>query len=307
MRALLFGPLMMIAPLASAAVLNVEFKFAPFQREPEKDRKVTTVAGKAQVFINNVPFAEQEVRRGELPVLFEDREVQPAVWISMHSAGAVVRKGKNKMRIEFTPLDSAKTYRAQLRWASVMDEVTEETGPGTGSATNQANEGVDDRKEVKGKVVFEREFTADFALDRPWHHYPAISSVSEEDKQQIAALLKTRAEWFKPDFAAVYQAIEASETLKVEMVRKAQCLEAAHKAGVRLSAPPVAALNFTTVGGPEVVVTRKRGPLFGLDEKTIAAVKDKDKQVCAGMVLTAVYPGRLAVVRTPEGTWETVD
>ena len=72
-------------------------------------------------------------------------------------------------------------------------------------STNQANEGVDDRKAVKGKVVFEREFPADFALDLPWHHYPAVTSLTEEDKQKIAALLKTRAGWFKPDFAALYK------------------------------------------------------------------------------------------------------
>ena len=222
--------LLLAVPLTRAAVINVEFKFTPFVGDPAKDEEVTTVPGKALVFINNVMFAEQEVREDKLPVLFDEHEVAQAVWVPMSSVGPVVRKGKNKIRIEFTPNDTTKTYRAQLRWASVMDEATEEVAPGSVKSTNQANEGVDDRKAVQGKVVFEREFVADFALDLPWHHYPAVTSLTEEDKQKIAALLKTRAEWFQPDFAALYKAIEENESLKVDDVRKARCLEAVYKA-----------------------------------------------------------------------------
>ncbi len=298
---------LVVTAVAPAAVINVEFKFTPFIGDPATDKEVTTMAGKAQVYINNVPFAEQDVREEESPVLFEGHEVGPAVSMPMSSSGAVVRKGKNKIRIEFTPNDAAKSYRAQLRWASVLDSAAEEIADGSGQATNQADEGVDDRKAVKGKVVFEREFTADFALDLPWHHYPAITSLSEADKEKIAALLKTRAGWFQPDFAAVYKAIEENESLKVDDVRKAQCLEASYKAGVRITAPPAGELEFTTTGGPEVVVTQRGGSLFGLDEKTFAAVKDEETQMCAGMVLATVYPGRLGFVRKPNGTWETVD
>lgn len=307
MKKLAFMLLVVAARIAPAAVINVEFKFTPFLGDPATAKEVATVAGKAQVFINNVPFAEQDVREEKLPVLFEEHEVGPAVWVPMSSSGAVVRKGKNKIRIEFTPNDAAKPYRAQLRWASVMDTATEEVDGGSGQATNQADEGADDRKAVKGKVVFEREFTADFALDLPWHHYPAVTSLSEEDKQKIVALLKTRAEWFQPDFAGVYKAIEENESLKVDDVRKAQCLEASYKAGVRVTAPPAGDLDFTTTGGPEVVVTRKGGSLFGLDEKTFEPVKDEETQMCAGMVLATVYPGRLGFVRKADGTWETVD
>jgi hypothetical protein len=306
MKSLILALLILTAPLAPAAVINVEFKFTPFIGDPEKDETVTTIPGKAQVFINNVMFAEQEVREDKLPVLFDEHEVAQAVWVPMSSVGPVVRKGKNKIRIEFTPNDITKTYRAQLRWASVMDEATEETGPGSLRATNQANTGVDDRKTLTGKVVFERDFVADFALDLPWHHYPAITSLTEEEKQKIAALLKTRAEWFQPDFAALYKAIEENESLKVDDVRKARCLEAVYKAGVRVTAPQVGELEFTTTGGPEVLVTRKNGTLFGLDEKTFAPVKDEDTQMCAGMALSVIYPGRLVAVRKPDGAWEIV-
>ncbi len=305
----LAGPLLvllLLVPLARAAVINVEFKFTPFVGDPAKDEKVTTVPGKAVVFINNVPFAEQEVRQDELPVLFDEHEVAPSVWVPMSSVGPVLRKGKNAIRIEFTPNDATKTYRAQLRWAFVTDTPREEEEPGSMRSTNQANEGVDDRKAVKGKVVFEREFPADFALDLPWHHYPAVTSLTEEDRQKIAALLKTRAGWFKPDFAALYRALEENESLKVDDVRKAQCIEAVYKAGVRVTAPQAGELDFVTTNGPEVVVTKKGGPLFGLDEKTFAPIKDEGTQMCAGVALSMIYPGKVMAVRKPDGSWEIV-
>jgi len=309
MRKMIAGTLfllLLVMPLARAAVINVEFKFTPFVGDPEKDQEVTTVPGKAIVSVNNVMIAEQELRAEKLPVLFDAHEVSAAVWVPMSSVGPVVRKGKNKIRIEFTPNDPSKPYRAQLRWASVLDEETQEVAPGSVKATNQANEGIDDRKAVQGKVDFEREFAADFALDLPWHHYPAVTSLTEEDKQKIAALLKTRAEWFQPDFAALYKAIDDNESLKVDDVRKARCLEAAYKLGVRVTAPPAGEMEFATTNGPEVVVTRKGGSLWGLDEKTFAPVKDEDVQMCAGMALSAIYPGRIVAVRKPEGTWEIV-
>ena len=305
MKSLILALLLVASPLAPAAVINVEFKFTPFVGDP-KDDTVTTVPGKAEVFINNVPLAEQEVREDKVPVLFEAREVSAAVWVPIGSVGPMVRKGKNKIRIEFTPNDPAKTYRAQLRWASVTDQTTEEVEPGSTKSTNQANEGVDDREAVKGKVMFEREFVADFALDLPWHHYPALASLTEDDKQKIAGLLKTRAEWFQPDFAALYKAIDENEALKVDDVRKARCLEAAYKAGVRVTAPQAGELEFATTGGPEVVVTRKAGTLFGLDEKTFASVKDEEVQMCSGMVLAVIYPGRIVAVRKPDGAWDLV-
>jgi hypothetical protein len=304
-KSLMLAVLILTAPLTPGAVINVEFKFTPFVGDP-KDETVTTVPGKAQVFINNVPLAEQDVRADKVPVLFDEREVSAAVWVPMSSVGAMVRKGKNKIRIEFTPNDPAKTYRAQLRWASVTDQATEEVEPGSVKSTNQANEGVDDRKTVKGKVMFEREFVADFALDLPWQHYPALASLTEEDKQKIAGLLKTRAEWFQPDFAALYKAIDENEALKVDDVRKARCLEAAYKAGVRVTAPQAGEMEFATTGGPEVVVTRKAGALFGLDEKTFASVKDEEVQMCSGMVLSVIYPGRIVAVRRSDGAWEIV-
>jgi hypothetical protein len=288
------------------AVINVEFKFTPFVGDPVKEKSVKTLPGKAAVFINNMLLAEQDVREDDVPVLFEEHEIAAAVWVPMSSVGPILKRGKNTIRIEFTPNDPAKKYRAQLRWASVTDSTTEEEEPGSIRSTNQANEGVDDRKAVTGKVVFEREFTADFAQDLPWHHYPAITSLTEEDKQKIAALLKERADWFQPDFSALYKALDENESLKVDDVRKAQCIEAVYKAGVRVKAPEAGELNFTTTGGPAVTIRKKEGSLFGLDEKTFAGIKDEDTLMCAGMALSTIYPMKLVAVRKPDGNWEIV-
>ena len=61
-----------------------------------------------------------------------------------------------------------------------------------------------------------------------------------------------------------------------------------------------------TTGGPEVVVRRKTETLFGLDEKSLAPVKDEEAQMCVEMVLSVIYPGRRVVVRKPDGAWEIV-
>jgi hypothetical protein len=96
--------------------------------------------------------------------------------------GPALRRGRNKIRIEFVPANAKAAYDAQLRWASVTDQVTRtENGPGRVSATNQSNEGADNRKAV-GKVVLEREFAADFAADLPWHHYPPVTALTDADK-----------------------------------------------------------------------------------------------------------------------------
>ena len=78
---------LLLGPWARATVINVEFKFTPFVGDPEKDEKVTTVAGRAAIFINNVPASEQEVHADDLPVLFEEHEVAPAIWVPMSSVG----------------------------------------------------------------------------------------------------------------------------------------------------------------------------------------------------------------------------
>jgi hypothetical protein len=305
MRKILFLLPFCLPLCLSAAVINVEFKFTPFVGDPQKDKEVETVPGQAHVFLNNVPDADQEVPANKVPVLFEDHEIAPSVWVPVKSLGGVLRKGKNKIRIEFEPKDAGANYRAELRWASIMDKVTETHHEDSGTNTNEANGGVLDRK-ATGKVVMEKEFTADFAPDKPWHHYPAVTALSDADKKSIAALLAERADWFKPDFASVYKALEPNEQIQVKQIRHAKCLDAAYQDGLRLQAPSYDDLEFVTTGGPEVVVRSKKGDLFGLNEKSFAVVKDAPTQMCAGIALSTVFPPRLTVVRNPAGVWEMI-
>ena len=291
---------------AGAAVVNVEFKFTPYTGDTKADH-VETVPGKARVFVNGALIAEQEIAKDSVPVLFDDREIGPAVWVPVESLGPVLRKGKNRIRIEFEPGDVKAPYHAQLSWASVTDETTEgQSASGATTSTNQSGEGKDDRA-AAGKVVFEREFAADFATDLPWHHYPATTAVSDTDRQQLAELVKARTAAFKPGFADVYKALEGKEGLQVAEIKKAKCLDAAYAAGIRVAAPNVEQLEFSVTGNPEVVVQRKDGALYDIGgPETFAKIKGDEMQMCAGVALTVAYPPHLAFVRTPAGAWEAV-
>ena len=292
--------------LASAAVLNVEFKFTPYTGDLKEDH-VETVAGKGQVFINNVLIADQDVRKELVPVLFDEREVAPSIWVPVQSLGPVLRKGKNSIRIEFQPSDKKAPNHAQHSWASVMDESTEEeTSSGATKSTNQSGEGIDS-KQATGKIVFEREFVADFAADLPWHHSPPITALSDADKLQLAELVTARAGPFKPGFADIYRSLEGKEGIRVAEIKKAKCLDKAYAAGIRVAAPTFEQLDFVVTGGPEVLVQRKGGALYDLGgPESFDRIKDDEMQMCAGVALSIAYPPHLAFVRTPAGAWEVV-
>jgi hypothetical protein len=225
----------------------------------------------------------------------------------MDSMGPILRKGKNSIRIEFQPSDAKSPYSAQLTWASVMDESTEgETESGAMTSTNQTGEGKDS-KQATGKVVFERDFVADFATDQAWHHYPPVAALSDANKQQIAATIAARAAGFKPDFSDSYRLLAGKEGFDIAAIKKSKCLEAAYAAGVRVAVPTVDQLDFSLTGNPEVVVTRKFGALFDLGGPALfAKIKGDETQMCAGMVLSMAYPPRLSLVHTPAGAWEVV-
>jgi hypothetical protein len=289
---------------AAAKVVNVEFKFTPFVGDPAKADQVETVPGRAEVFLNNLPIAEQPVEKQEVPVLFDAREVAPAVWLPVESLGGALRKGKNTIRIEFTPADAKAPYRAQLRWASVTDETMEEGDAGHHKSTNQADEGVEDKK-ATGKVVFERAFVADFAADLPWHYAPAVTELSDADKQQLKAMVQGRAEAFKPDFAELYKLLEKNQKVDLSALKTAKCLDKAHAAGVRIAAAPADEIEVVTTDGPAVVVRAKSGNLYRpADPSAFERIEGEETQMCVGMALFVAYPPRLALVRTASGGWE---
>ncbi|MCX7109322.1 MAG: hypothetical protein NTX45_04135 [Proteobacteria bacterium] len=289
---------------ANAEVLNVEFKFTPFVGDTKQDH-VESVPGKAKVFINNIPVAERDIEKQELPVLFDDREIASSVWVPVASMGSAVRKGKNSIRIEFEPSQST-PYNAQFSWASVSDQSSGDSEGGSVKATNQTGEGKEEKK-GSGKIVFEREFVAGFATDRPWHHYPAVTAVSEEDKQRLVGILKDRADAFKPKFVGIYSLLEGKPGINLAAARKAKCLDKAYAAGVRMAPPSPAELEFVTTGNPEIVVRRKEGPLFQPDRQAFARIKGDELQMCAGILLSLVYPPQLTAVHKPDGLWEAVD
>ena len=290
--------------LAAAKVINVEFKFTPFVGDPAKADHVETVPGRAQVLINNLPIAEQPVSQQEVPVLFEAREIAAAVWVPVESLGPALRKGKNTIRIEFAPADAKVPYRALLRWASVTDQTTERSDAGHHKSTNQSNEGVED-KQATGKVVFEREFVADFAADLPWHHYPAVTALSDEDKQHLTALVKERVEAFKPDFAGVYKLLKSNQKIDLSGLQAAKCLDKAYAAGVRIVAAPPDQIEFATTGSAAVVVRRKEVGLYApADPSAFEKIEGDEAQMCVNMALFGAYPPRLVVVRAPSGGWE---
>lgn len=307
MRRILLLSLLLLWPVSSlAGVVNVEFHFAPFTGDP-KNETVETVAGRAEVFLNGIPLASQDIEQREVPVLFDNREISAPIWMPMHSYASLLRKGKNTLRVDFKPSDAKKKYRAQLRWASVMDETTESSEDGKMTATNQAGEGVDDKK-ASGPISMEREFIADFGTDQPWHHYPPITTLTDDDKKGLMALTVGRLDAFKPDFSALYALLKGRENIDIPAVKKSGCLARAYKAGIRLAVPPADKIQFVTTGGAAVVIQSPEGQLFTpADPSMLEKITDEEDQMCIGMVLSQAYPPRLVVVRTPKGTWEFVD
>ena len=98
------------------------------------------------------------------------------------------------------PTDANAAYQSRLQW----NEVTDSARSAPGTSTNRGGEGME-TKASQGKAIFEKEFAGDFASELPWHKYPAVASLSDDDKQKLIALIKERADAFKPKFDSIYQ------------------------------------------------------------------------------------------------------
>jgi len=308
MKKILMLLLMMWSTFTLASVINFEIKFTPFVGNPATDDSVKSVAGKAEVFLNNVFITEQDIESQDQPVMFDEREIGPAVWLPVQSLGALLRKGKNTVRIEFVPTDATTPYRAQLSWAEVNDQSTETEAVGSFSATNQSGEGKE-IKDAQGKVVMEKEFSADFAADLPWHHAPAVTGLSDEDKQQLLKLINDRGELFKPTFDGIYKILQmphAGIELDLAEIRKSGCLEEAYKAGVRIAARTMDDVEFKLSGNQEVVIKGKSDMLYPFKPEDFAKIKGEESQMCAGMVLSIVYPPQLVVIKNASAAWEVL-
>ncbi|MBI1394494.1 MAG: hypothetical protein GC151_00830 [Betaproteobacteria bacterium] len=289
---------------ARAAVVNVEFNFTPFVGDSVSN-EVESFPGTARVYVNNVLLGERDVSRRPLPILPDSGEVRPAIWIPATAVGPVLRRGHNTLRIDFEPKDPGTTYHAQLRWASVTD-ARPSTDAGGGARTNLANPGTDDRV-IKGKVSFTHEFDAEFAPDQPWHHYPPVASVTEEDRRSLLELVKARARTFAPDFSDLYALLVAGHRVDVDEVRKSGCLETVYDAGLRIAPADARDFDVGFTGNAEVILRSRNGGLFHPEDPTVfSRVTDTAVQKCAGLVLFASFPPRLAAVRSPDGGWRIV-
>lgn len=291
-----------------AKVINFEIKFTPFIGNPATEDSVKSVAGKARIFLNNVLISEQEVQSRDQPVMFAEREIGAEVWLPVASLGPLVRQGKNTVKIEFVPGDNATPYRAQMSWAEVNDQSAETQTEGGFAATNQSGEGKD-IKDAQGKVVMEREFAADFAADQSWHHAQAITTLGDDDKQQLLKLVNDRAEQFKPKFEGLYKLLAMPHPgieLDLAQIRKSGCLDKAYKAGVRIPARGLDQLEFMLSGGQEVVVKGKTDALYPLRPEDFAKIKGDETQMCAGMALSIAYPPQMIVVKNSAGAWEAI-
>lgn len=300
--------LMVWSTLTFASGINFEIKFTPFVGNPATDDSVKTIAGKAQVFLNNVFISEQEIGSRELPVMFDEREIAPAIWLPVESLGTLLRKGKNTVRIEFMPNDDMVLYHTQLSWAEVNDQSTKTELADGFSASNQSGEG----KEIKGaqgKAIVEKEFSADFATDQPWHHGPVVTALGEDDSRQLLKLINERVELFKPQFEGIYKILEmphAGMQVDLAEIRKSGCLDKAYDAGVRIAARTIDDVEFELSGNQEVVIKGKAGMLYPLKPEDLANVRGEENQMCVGMVLFMAYPPQMIVIKNASGAWEVL-
>jgi hypothetical protein len=291
---------------ATAGVINVEFQFTPFTGDYRTADAVVTVPGRAVVFLNGIPAGEQEIFANEVPVLFDDRQVGSAVWVPTEALGALLRKGKNTIRFEFTPTDAATKYTAHLRWSSVMDEATTTEEEGTTTSTNMANAGRDETV-TSGPVSMERSFEADFAEDRPWHHFPAVTTLSAADRKALEALVEARVAAWAPDFSKTYAVLEGHGRFDAAAIRESGCLVRAYEAGARIGAPKGADLVMVTTGSAAVVIHAKEGQLFFPTDMSAFEKIEPDDQMCVGAALSALFPPRLVVAKSDKGTWEVIE
>lgn len=291
---------------AAAGVINVEFQFTPFTGDHLKADAVMTVPGRAVVYLNGIPAGEQEIGEGEVPVLFDDREVGAAVWVPTESLGALLRKGKNTIRFEFTPADPKTKYTAHLRWASVTDEETTTEEDGAATSTNMTGTGREE-KVTSGPLTMEQAFEADFAEDRPWHHFPAVATISAADRKTLEGLVQARLEAWAPDFSKLYALLEGNERFDAAAIRDSGCLARAYEAGARIAAPKGADLKMSTTGSAAVVIQAAEGQLFFPADMAAFEKIEPDDQMCVGAALSAIYPPRLIVVKTDKGAWDVIE
>lgn len=307
MRQILLMLLLFWSVFVNAKSITTEFSFTPFVGDHLKSPHVEIVPGKVEVFLNNVPIVIDEIKQKTVQVLFDDRQIAAPLWMPMNLMGPSLRRGNNILRIEFEPTNNQLLYSAQLRWATITDTVIEKQSQNSVSATNQTNK-ESELKSTKGRVILERPFEANFAKDRPWHHYLPVKILTVEDKQALTNLVNNRIEVYKPNFGKLYELLNTIENFNVAEIQNAKCLDKAYAAGVRVQPPASEQLEFITTGNAEIVIRRQgKIPLYNfVIPESLKKAKNSDFMWCASMALSQIYPPRLVFVRTPTGVWEAI-
>jgi hypothetical protein len=218
MRKALLALILVWGECATAAVINFEVQFTPFTGDIAKS-EVQTVAGKASVFLNNVPIAEQDVEKKSVPVLFDNREIAPAVWVPVKSLGGLVRKGKNTLQIEFVPSDANAAYQSRLQWNEVNDH-------GPGAAQRRIGHFDEPRRRRNGDEEEPGQGRLRKGIRRRLRDRAAVAQVpvgrlaQRRRQAEARALVKERADAFKPKFEAIYQILGSKPEIQVAEIRK---------------------------------------------------------------------------------------
>lgn len=307
-RAALAASLVIVPAVAHAAVSGLEFSFSPYLGNPDQNDAIMLVGGEARIYVNGLPHIEVEVRERKHVMNSAGRDITPAaVIIDVASFGTLLRKGRNTLRVDFFPADYKRAYTVELRWTPVGDATT---GPraAKGAAARGPVEPSRERINARSAVRIEREFDADFATGRAWHQYPAVTALSDADREQIRALLVQRLHALQPGFGVFYAWL-ARNNFVVAEIRKDRVPEKIQAAGLLVRMADTGRLEFLIGPGAGVMVKPPlKEPLYWPENPSVLSrISDAAAQEFARSILPRLFPTRLMVARNADGVWEAVD
>ncbi|KZE32816.1 hypothetical protein EV683_103163 [Crenobacter luteus] len=153
MKRFTMGMLLLGLPCWGWAAGGMEFRFTPFRGDEAGSARVDVVPGVARIFLNDALHAVQALKKRPAPVDADEREVAPAVQLSLDAFASRLRRGENTLRIEFVPAEPKRRYRAQFGWR-VQDAAT---GAGRFGVVTSSQSGWQTR-DATGTLRFESRF-----------------------------------------------------------------------------------------------------------------------------------------------------
>lgn len=113
------SPSLKIGRPASPKVININFYFTPYTEG--KNNSLEVVKGRIEVSVNEIHFAGENYQEDKVMKIFG--EVVGGSIISADSFLSLLKKGKNKLHIDFKPVDKHRKYKIYLKKEYVCDEV----------------------------------------------------------------------------------------------------------------------------------------------------------------------------------------